>query len=265
MRLESLAGIESLAGMNTVMLRSATSSKKCFQQVSLKAAELTGRTLALLLGVTLTQPVWAGTSSSSSSAKPSAPPTSPNTGTPEGNSEPTITRSPGGECPEVDIPLTSLVARQGNDFTQNAEPTLWFYLPYEAEDIREVELIIVDELGQHTLFQTSMEMQQSPGFLAMQVYPHADNELTPGTNYKVTLNVYCDRSEQPNVEIASWIQRRASSATPYVYDRADDLLSRLMQTPEDPETILEWQQLTRELGLTHLSQEPFVRAIGNPL
>ncbi|MEO0804102.1 MAG: DUF928 domain-containing protein [Cyanobacteria bacterium J06642_2] len=250
------------------MQRSATSSKKRFRQVSLgAAAELTGGTLALLLGVILTQPAWAGTSGNSSSAKPSAPPTSPNTGTPEGNSEPTITRSPGGECPKTDIPLTSLVARQGDDLTQNAQPTLWFYLPYEAEDIREVELIVVDELGQHTLFQTSVEMQQSPGFLDVQVYPHADNVLTLGTNYQVTLNVYCDRSEQPNAKIESWIQRRASSVTetPYVYDRANDLLSRFMQTPEDAETVLEWQQLTSDFGLTHLNQEPFVRAIGNPL
>ncbi len=133
-------------------------------------------------------------------------------------------------------------------YTEQAQPTLWVYLPYER--IARLRISLRPEAEAPPLYEARLEAPPGAGIIAIPLT--AAPELTPGEAYQwhVLADVYCGDNPNPKPDRAiAWIQRRpveAANATDWIYDR-------LQTAATEP---LAWQQLLRSLGQGAIADRP---------
>jgi Domain of Unknown Function (DUF928) len=217
--------------------------------------------------------------------------TSTSNGTPPPNS--TASPRPGTtSCPQVDKPVVPLVYGRGADFTELEQPTLLFYIPYEAEEIGAIEIILRDPVSR-VLAQYEVRGIARSGILKVTL-PYS---LDTHKNYEILFKLYCrDRDidqSNPDVVLSTWVQRKPESAIDFSdlepferyqlyrenqiwYDAIATLADLHSSNPENPEISAAWSELLDSLiiaeelpegllNLEWLTEEPLVDSELHPL
>jgi Domain of Unknown Function (DUF928) len=202
-------------------------------------------------------------------------PKAPDTGTPTGNPTPATSR-PEAACPKVKVPVTALVSNKGKDFTVSAYPTFWVYVPYTADQLSNVEFILLSGNERQTLYQSTIQLTDKPGIIKIALPNDPKYALQPNQTYRWRLHLDCrpDKSADPDVTIDAWVRRitpdpnlnaqlRSSSepeqlyrANEIWYDAIDKTADRYFANPSNPQAKQTWQQLLQSLNLTEIQQEP---------
>ncbi len=207
-------------------------------------------------------------------------PKPPETGTPSGNTTPGATR-PEAVCPQTPKPLTAIFANQGQDFTVEAYPTFFFYIPYNPQQISLMEFLILNETQTQTVYHSSIKLNNKSGIIKVQLPPETQNSLAINTTYHWRFNLDCepDKTVAPDLVLNGWIRR-----IPVNYDMALDLESAKLKTyltyknhsiwydvianlaelyfnnPEDKEITEAWTDTLQLLKLDWIISEPLVDA-----
>lgn len=114
-------------------------------------------------------------------------------------------------CLDIEQTVVPLVYGRGTDFTQLEQPSLFFYLPHELEEIGAVEVLIRDDVLRPLARYEVGSIEQS-GIIKITI-PYF---LEADKNYQIIFKIYCgektpDRSNPDETSIV-WIQRRSESA-----------------------------------------------------
>ncbi|BAZ10288.1 hypothetical protein NIES4071_21030 [Calothrix sp. NIES-4071] len=209
------------------------------------------------------------------------PPKPPSTGTPKGNSSPGTTR-PEVTCKQTSKPLTALNANNGNDYTVSENPSFWFYVPYTQDDVKRVEFLLLDGQETTTIYRTEIKLAAKPGLIKVSLPANSQNSLKPNQNYRWYLMLSCraSRSDEPDVVVDGWIQRKIFDSNPQVnksqkfifytknniwYDAINDLAQQRFQNPNNTDIQNAWKNLLKLLGKDWVAQEQFVDAAIMPI
>jgi hypothetical protein len=121
-------------------------------------------------------------------------PKPPERGTPAGEPIPGGTR-PDLACPKTQKPLTAIIANRGKDFTVSPYPSFWFYVPYQAGEIRYLEFAIKDPQTSKTVYRTALQLKGTPGIIEVTIPSESAFALAPGNIYQWDLLVYCQKNQ----------------------------------------------------------------------
>jgi hypothetical protein len=185
-------------------------------------------------------------------------------------------------CTTGDQPLTALVPsyRQPDGLTEvwgmtsQAQPSFWFYLPYEPATIQSLEFVVQDD-QEETLYRGEIPAPNRSGM--MQVKLPADTSLSVGKSYhwffKVT--TLCAANQPATLTyVEGWVQRQAlaavvsdrlQQATPQQretiyaengiwYDALNTLAERWSANPTDAALARDWKELLGAIGLADLAE-----------
>ena len=207
-------------------------------------------------------------------------PKAPNTGTPSGNTTPGTTR-PEAVCPQTAKPLTAIFANQGQDFTVEAYPTFFFYIPYNPQQISWMEFLILNETQTKTIYQSSIKLNEQSGIIKVQLPSETQNSLEVNTTYYWRLNLDCepDKTIAPDLVLNGWLRRiplnsemaldleSAKSKTYLVYqnhsiwyDAIANLAELYFNNPKNQEITEAWTDTLQLLQLDWIISEPLVDA-----
>jgi hypothetical protein len=177
-------------------------------------------------------------------------------------------------CPAVDKPLTALVPSQVN-YTRSGHPTFWFYVPYDSEQAREVEFVVLDE-AEEQVYKTVVTITDTPGIVSFRL-PESVPPLEIGKKYLWQFSYRCNpriRAEDDYVQ--GMVQRVAADAaltsqleaatTPMQrvelyaanglwYETLTALAELRRDRPGDAEIAAEWTELLESIDLGHLADE----------
>lgn len=213
--------------------------------------------------------------------QPSSPviaelPPPPGTGTPSGSQGTGGTRryEQIGTCKQTDKPLTALVPEKGNQGLTTAEhPVFWFYIPYAPEDIHSIEFSVQNWDEQTTVYQTSVQLSQTPGIIGISLPPSPKHSLklnkSNQLSYQWSLNVNCKAkqpSEQDDMVLDGWVTRVQPSPKlvgVIWYDELTNRAKRYLSAPQNIEVKKAWAELLESVGLKGLAQEPVVSSSSN--
>jgi Domain of Unknown Function (DUF928) len=185
-------------------------------------------------------------------------------------------------CTTGEHPLTALVPsyRQTDGLTQvwgmtsQAQPSFWFYLPYEPATIQTLEFVVQDDQDE-TLYRNEIPDPSRSGM--MQVKLPAGVPLAVGKAYhwffKVT--AVCGANQPETLTyVEGWVQRQAltaavsdrlQQATPQQqeaiyaenglwYDALNALAERRFANPTDAALARDWKELLGAIGLGDLAE-----------
>ena len=207
-------------------------------------------------------------------------PKPPDTATPSGNTTPGTTR-PEASCPKTPKPLTALVANQGQDFTLAEYPTFLVYVPYTAREISWMEFLLLNETQTKTIYQTSINLEDQPGIIQIQLSPATSKALETNTNYSWRFNLDCepDQTIAPDLVLQGWIRRvpantkiasqlQSNQSQKYLiyrnhsiwYDALASLAQLHFAAPEDEQLAEAWTDTLKLLKFDWLIGEPLVEA-----
>ncbi|EAZ88725.1 DUF928 domain-containing protein [Crocosphaera chwakensis] len=206
-------------------------------------------------------------------------PPAPETGTPPGKPTPGGTR-PDAICQNTSLPLTALAAYNGKDFTVSSHPTFWFYIPYQPQDIKEIQFIIEDpqQNSLKNIYQTSLQLSQGSGLMKIPVLKQPQYALEVDKLYRWKLIAYCtgNTTDDPDLVLEGWVKRVPISAElnnqlnsaekeDYLiyqdneiwYDAINTLAEQYFTNPEDSDLNKAWLNLLEAINQEKLSQESF--------
>lgn len=206
-------------------------------------------------------------------------PMSPDTGTPEGHTQPG-TRRPEATCQETEVPLTALVANNGSDFTISEYPTFLFYIPFQSEDIRFMEFLLLDEGERQTVYRTAVGLEDDPGVIQVTLPEEPDYALREGENYRWYFKLDClpARSEAPDLVVDGWVRYVGEAAVPegvagaevgdyrvyeeceFWYDAISSLAGLYFAETDNRELAGDWTELLESLGHGSLADMPLANS-----
>jgi len=189
-------------------------------------------------------------------------------------------RVPGGDldplspnCKKTSRPLTVLVPANSQGTITSERLTLWFYVPYAAEDITSAEFLLLNRDETEYVYKTRFTLPKTPGIVSISVPLSAKISLETGKYYHWYLTLKCKGStiNTPDIEIDGWVQRilPTPSTTNQIdpaapegwYDAVNDLANRLIASPQDTKLKQEWTDLLKSGGLENLAQEPLIGSV----
>lgn len=204
---------------------------------------------------------------------------------PPGQGAPRGTK-PGGSrnpCPAIQKTLTPLVltTKQSENrelrwgYTTKGNPTLWVYVPYDAQSISSSKFSLRNQAGE-AVYETDLTLTGTPGVISISVSSTAP-PLESGQWYQwyLFVDVYCTpttpaqqdsvdgwvKREEPNVTLKTELEK----ATPqqqvilyaknnFLYDALTTLAAIESTNPSDDN----WITLLRDSGLEAIATEPVV-------
>ncbi|WP_019507727.1 DUF928 domain-containing protein [Pleurocapsa sp. PCC 7319] len=205
-------------------------------------------------------------------------PKAPQTGTPSGHTTPGTTR-PEANCPDTPKPLTGLFANRGQDFTLSEFPTFLFYVPYGAKDISLMEFLLLDETQTKTIYHTSVQLNQQPGIIKIQLPQEARYALVENQTYHWRFNLDCQSNQAivPDLFLQGWIRRipitseiknqlQSAQSSEYLvyrdqgiwYDAIANLAELHFATPANEQLTKDWNDILRSIKLDWIIAEPLV-------
>ena len=189
-------------------------------------------------------------------------------------------RVPGGDldplspnCKKTSRPLTVLVPANSQGTITSERLTLWFYVPYDPEDITSAEFLVLNRDETEYVYKTRFTLPKTPGIVSISVPLSAKTSLETGKYYHWYLTLKCKGStiNTPDIEIDGWVQRilPTPSTTNQIdpaapegwYDAVNDLANRLIASPQDTKLKQEWTDLLKSVGLENLAQEPLIGSV----
>ena len=164
-------------------------------------------------------------------------------------------------CPDYEQQLTALVPRENPVLTTSAYPTFFFYIPYQAKDIRWGEFSLLLWPGEkQRLYKTRFTLPQTPGFVSITLPSVPKYALEEGQYYHWYLQLYCQGNTdlQPDLEVNGWVKRVESATSDIWYDTLANAAARLSASPQDARSRSEWVELLQVINLNNLVREPLV-------
>lgn len=108
-------------------------------------------------------------------------------------------------CPPTPTPLTALVPASNLGLTLNANPTLWFYVPYASPQSYETEFVLIDA-AENDVYEQNFPLPEEPGVIGIQI-PEAVM-LQAGASYRWVVSVMCNPGNRSgDATVNGWIQR----------------------------------------------------------
>jgi hypothetical protein len=213
-------------------------------------------------------------------AKPSDPPPAPDTGTIEGESAPGGTRiDKNSKCKQTEKNLVSLLSV--GDLTISEYPTFWFYIPYNSEEISNLEFVLKKTSEPTIIYRTSVRLFERAGIIKISIPTQEKYALALQENYNWNFSVYCatNQSDRPNIVLNGSLRRipistqlnaqlkteRSPVYRVYMdnyiyYDAITNLAASYLSDPNNKELINDWNKLLEVLGRKQLVGEPIVRS-----
>ncbi|NJL02438.1 MAG: DUF928 domain-containing protein [Spirulinaceae cyanobacterium RM2_2_10] len=163
-------------------------------------------------------------------------------------------------CRPGELGMTPIALSSGNSenpgdywgYTEQAQPTLWVYIPHAGRDIAQFKVSLRNEANE-IVYEAPLSLPETAGILAV---PLTDAPaLQPGQWYRwyVFARVYCsdDIGERPYLDRAQGrVQRRspdpAMTTDDWIYDR-------LQNAATDSAT---WRALLQTLGQAEIADRP---------
>lgn len=187
-----------------------------------------------------------------------------------------------GDCPDTDgQSLIALVPEHTYGETISEHPTLWFYVPYTADQVARGEFSLQDENGDNIAESVPFTLPNDvPGFVSITL-PEVFALETVGDDYQWYFELYCIPNGSP-VSVYGWIQNvgelpeledqlnQANSPEDVVFaeyliwfDAVNSLAELRAQDAESSELTERWNQLmtAEEVFLQDLPEAPFVGSV----
>lgn len=210
-------------------------------------------------------------------------PKPPQRGTPRGKKTPGATR-PENLCPQVNQPVTALVANNGKDYTLSAYPTFWFYIPYQPSAIKDLEFALFKEgSNTTTVYRTKIQLKDNSGIIKIALPQEKQSALTEGNIYSWELFLSCQGNEtyEPDFKVKGWMQKLATNAALQTqinqmsaaetyrfylnneiwYDAINQLAELYFNNPDNPTLKKDWLNLLEVLQQPQLSPELLAESI----
>ena len=209
-------------------------------------------------------------------------PPSPETGTPEDSFEAGGTRDNNQlltVCGENSQQISYLLGQNNRDYTLDAYPTFWFYIPTNLKNIANLEFTLKNlETGQE-IYNHPLEVKKNNGLVGLSIPQAPQYALATNVNYLWSLNIECaENKEDTPLFLSGWVHRlplnsdlqNQLSATSeqekyriYVeedlyYDALNNLVQLRMSEPNNPGLEKAWNQLLIKLGSQNLIPEDAV-------
>jgi hypothetical protein len=170
--------------------------------------------------------------------------------------------------------LTALVPIEGFVNTVSAHPTILFYIPDRALDVRYGEFFIntreEERVGEIVRFQ----LPDTPGIVSVRLPELPENALEEGQLYHWFFKLYCQENEQSQtgvVAVSGWFKRvpmtpeneqLIMSATPELwYDAIALLAQQLLAAPQDSTLRERWLQLLQLIDEEELAEQPILGSV----
>jgi hypothetical protein len=169
-------------------------------------------------------------------------------------------------CPPTPTPLTALVPNTNLGLTLNANPTLWFYVPYASPQDYETEFVLIDA-EENSVYKQNFYLPEEPGIVSIQIPQQV--ALEAGASYRWVFSVMCNPGNRSgDATVNGWIQRvnqeldsQLASATLenelLLYSDNDlwyEMLTTLAQLrrdqPDDPEIEAAWKEFLTTSGFS---------------
>jgi hypothetical protein len=231
-----------------------------------------------LVALILTNIIYGfGASATPDPSKPSPPP-APDTGTIEGESAPGGTRiDKNSKCQATEKNLVSLLSV--GDLTVSEYPTFWFYIPYNSEQVSNLEFVIRKASESTIIYRTFVSLEEGAGIIKIAIPSQETYALALQENYNWSFLVYCadNKSKNPNINLTGSLRRIPISAglneqlkterSPayrvymdnYIYyDAITNLAASYLAAPNNKKLLDDWNQLLEILGRKELVGEPIV-------
>lgn len=183
-----------------------------------------------------------------------------------------------GECPSRPLEMRALVPeveasnsrKTSGGFSLSDRPTLWMYMPYQADDGLMAKMTLRTEEGELVPgSEGSVSLPTQPGVMGLSL-PEGIN-LKPRTWYRWAVQVQCE----PIKSVVVWVQYlpdaalaqaivakpplerdRLYQAQDYWFDRVTNLAQVRLQKPQDPVLRERWEGLLKS---------EFEGVVGQPL
>ena len=164
--------------------------------------------------------------------------------------------------------------------TTNANPTFWFYLPFQLEPEGVLEFVLQDA-NDNYIYQTKITgNKMDAGILSLPL--PAQVQLQEDQSYHWHFLLYC-QSKMPAQFVSGYIKRvsrpnlarqlankapreqvRLYGAAGIWYDALTQLAYLYRQTPQDPQLQQDWRTLMQDIQLPKLMDAPFVPCCVQP-
>jgi hypothetical protein len=186
-----------------------------------------------------------------------------------------------GECPDTEIPLTVLMPDSNFGLTTTEQPTLWFYLPYTADEVAFGLFSLQTATGEDVGEPLDISLpSESPGFVSLTL-PESLKLETLETDYRWYLELYCGEDDSP-AYVSGWLQQveptpelsrqladeKIASDTAYAnatiwYDAISVIASLRTEDPDNADLLERWTTLLTANGVTldDLPPNPFAGEI----
>lgn len=169
-------------------------------------------------------------------------------------------------CPPTLTPLTALVPDTNLGLTLDANPTLWFYIPYASPQDYETEFVLIDT-EENDIYKQNFLLPEEPGIVGIQIPEQV--ALEAGASYRWVISIQCNPGNRSgDATVNGWIQRvdqelddQLASATLedqlLLYSENDlwyEILTTLAQLrrdqPNDAEIEAAWRELLTASGFS---------------
>lgn len=176
-------------------------------------------------------------------------------------------------CKQTNQPLTALIPPLTPGSTTSDRPTLWFYIPYAAEDIKKGEFVLLSQDEKNLIYETDFQLPKTPGIVSISLPSSPEYALIEGKSYRWYLRIYCKNSTRTRADLVvdGWINRVAvtaetersiKAAAPDIwYDSLTRLGNLLLASPQDEKLRNEWQKLLDFIGEKELAKQPLAGAV----
>lgn len=112
-------------------------------------------------------------------------------------------RSP---CPISETPLRALVPKNNIGNTVSDRPSLWFYVPYNPQEVGRVEFVLQDE-SENDVYRQTFVLAKTPGLVNLKL-PQAAPPLAEEGSYHWYFKLYCNNSPSASTNfVEGWIKR----------------------------------------------------------
>lgn len=174
-------------------------------------------------------------------------------------------------CPDLEsnaIPIKAINANNGSDYTSQAAPTVWFYIPYSSDQLQYVEFIISDGREESTIYQTEVILLEIPGIINITLPNQSESNLKENELYRWYLNIYCqgNHTYDPDQELNGWIRRVEQPSNivgePYEYSNYreyrnnniwyDAITTLIYAYQNDDQLKHEWDELLNAINQNNL-------------
>lgn len=172
-------------------------------------------------------------------------------------------------CNSLNHSVRALLPVENPVLTTTDSPTLLFYIPFAADQIKFGEFTLLTWPGeQQRLYQVRFTLPKTPGIVSVKL--PSQPALQAGNYYRWYFQLYCQNGTgtQPDLTVNGMVQRvertaererQIRNATPDIwYDALAQVAAQLQLSPQNPELRSNWRSLLQTIEAEDLAQAPLL-------